>query len=178
MRISISALLPIVIGGLLSASPASAAPLLFTFTGNSFSGAQSASFTLDSNPTPDQINDQPVFGFGQIFFNNVSGTFNGQAGTASLISFGTGIASQFQIVGTSLGFAQFAGDTVFTGSFSNPVFSPGTYKFGGFSSGTLTISAIAAAVPEPATWAMMIAGFGMVGGALRHRRGNVRVSFG
>jgi hypothetical protein len=25
-------------------------------------------------------------------------------------------------------------------------------------------------VPEPATWAMMIAGFGMVGGALRRRR--------
>ncbi len=27
-----------------------------------------------------------------------------------------------------------------------------------------------AAVPEPATWTMMIAGFGLVGGALRRRR--------
>ncbi|MBS3962622.1 MAG: PEPxxWA-CTERM sorting domain-containing protein [Sandarakinorhabdus sp.] len=27
-----------------------------------------------------------------------------------------------------------------------------------------------ALVPEPATWAMMIAGFGLVGGALRRRR--------
>ena len=26
------------------------------------------------------------------------------------------------------------------------------------------------AVPEPATWTMMIAGFGLVGGALRRRR--------
>ena len=26
------------------------------------------------------------------------------------------------------------------------------------------------AVPEPATWAMMIVGFGLVGGALRRRR--------
>lgn len=26
------------------------------------------------------------------------------------------------------------------------------------------------AVPEPATWAMMIVGFGMVGGVLRRRR--------
>lgn len=34
------------------------------------------------------------------------------------------------------------------------------------------------AVPEPATWAMMIAGFGFVGGALRRRRRQVRVSFG
>jgi hypothetical protein len=30
-----------------------------------------------------------------------------------------------------------------------------------------------AAVPEPATWAMMIGGFGLVGGAMRRRRTNV-----
>ncbi|WP_245896640.1 PEPxxWA-CTERM sorting domain-containing protein [Sphingomonas fennica] len=33
------------------------------------------------------------------------------------------------------------------------------------------------AVPEPATWAMMITGFGMVGGAIRRRRASVSVSF-
>jgi hypothetical protein len=33
------------------------------------------------------------------------------------------------------------------------------------------------AVPEPANWAMMIAGFGMVGGAMRSRRGKTSVSF-
>ncbi|WP_394648929.1 PEPxxWA-CTERM sorting domain-containing protein [uncultured Sphingomonas sp.] len=32
------------------------------------------------------------------------------------------------------------------------------------------ISGVAAAVPEPATWAMMLLGFGMVGAASRHRR--------
>lgn len=31
-------------------------------------------------------------------------------------------------------------------------------------------ASVAAAVPEPATWAMMIGGFGVVGGALRRRR--------
>ena len=35
----------------------------------------------------------------------------------------------------------------------------------------------AAAVPEPATWAMMLGGFGLVGGAMR-RRQRARVSFG
>ncbi|MBO9713833.1 MAG: PEPxxWA-CTERM sorting domain-containing protein [Sphingomonas sp.] len=30
--------------------------------------------------------------------------------------------------------------------------------------------AFAHAVPEPATWAMMIVGFGMIGGAIRHRK--------
>jgi hypothetical protein len=37
-------------------------------------------------------------------------------------------------------------------------------------------ASVAGAVPEPATWAMMIGGFGMVGGAMRRRR-SVKVSF-
>lgn len=38
--------------------------------------------------------------------------------------------------------------------------------------------AIAAAVPEPATWAMMILGFGVIGGALRRaKRTTARVAF-
>jgi hypothetical protein len=40
--------------------------------------------------------------------------------------------------------------------------------------GTLTYAA--AAVPEPASWALMIAGFGLVGAAMRRR--SVRVAFG
>jgi hypothetical protein len=37
--------------------------------------------------------------------------------------------------------------------------------------------AYTAAVPEPATWAMMIAGFGVAGGALRRSRRTTRVTF-
>lgn len=42
------------------------------------------------------------------------------------------------------------------------------------------VSQLAAAVPEPATWALMLLGFGLIGGAMRSRRkdANVRVSFG
>ncbi|KQS01504.1 hypothetical protein ASG11_17780 [Sphingomonas sp. Leaf357] len=36
---------------------------------------------------------------------------------------------------------------------------------------------IAAAVPEIGTWGMMIAGFGMMGGAMRYRRRSVRIAF-
>lgn len=41
------------------------------------------------------------------------------------------------------------------------------------------VSELTAAVPEPATWALMLFGFGLVGGAMRSRRkdANVRVSF-
>ena len=35
-------------------------------------------------------------------------------------------------------------------------------------------SATAGGVPEPATWAMMLLGFGVIGGAMRHRRRTVR----
>lgn len=170
MKFPKSAILPLAIGGFVSATPAVAVPLLFNFTGQSITGPVTASFQLDSNPIPDRINDQSTFGFGQIFFNNIPGIFNGNSGIAPTISFGTGLASQFQISGTSAGFAQFGGQTVFTGPFSNPVFSPGTFTFSGFSSGTLIVSAIAAGVPEPATWAMMLTGFGMVGFGMRRRR--------
>jgi hypothetical protein len=37
---------------------------------------------------------------------------------------------------------------------------------------------LAAAVPEPAAWGMMIGGFGLAGGALRNRRRRTRVAFG
>ena len=155
----------------MTGTSADAAPLLFSFTGQAITGSVTASFTLDSNPVPDDINNQPAFGFGQVFFNNIPGIFNGKAETASTIAFGTGLAAQFQILGTSAGFAQFGGDTVFTGPFSNPVFSPGTFNFTGFSRGTLTVTpAATAAVPESATWAMMLVGFGLIGAALRTRR--------
>ena len=47
-------------------------------------------------------------------------------------------------------------------------------------SGNIRIdSALAAGVPEPATWGLMILGFGMVGGAMRRRaKTTARVSFG
>jgi PEP-CTERM motif len=51
------------------------------------------------------------------------------------------------------------------------------YAYGSFSTDSLTISALGA-VPEPASWAMMIAGFGLVGGAMRRRRGQtVKVGY-
>ncbi|HEY9579260.1 MAG TPA: FxDxF family PEP-CTERM protein [Rhizorhapis sp.] len=48
----------------------------------------------------------------------------------------------------------------------------GTSGGSGSYSGTLAF-----AVPEPASWAMMIAGFGLLGGAIRVRKRQVKVSF-
>lgn len=44
-----------------------------------------------------------------------------------------------------------------------------------FNAGNAQFAATFAAVPEPATWAMMIGGFGLIGGAMR-RRSSVRSS--
>lgn len=41
---------------------------------------------------------------------------------------------------------------------------------------TITVN-IGGAVPEPSTWAMMIGGFGAIGGVMRRRRRAARVSF-
>ena len=42
--------------------------------------------------------------------------------------------------------------------------------------GQFSFSAVSAAVPEPATWALFIIGFGAIGGALRRRNAVVRAS--
>lgn len=76
-------------------------------------------------------------------------------------------------------------------SFDNIVFDE-TPRYGGYESdnhtvgrftgqGTGTIvplvdSTFEASVPEPATWAMMVAGFGLVGAGMRHRATNVVVA--
>ena len=51
----------------------------------------------------------------------------------------------------------------------------GTNGGNGVYGGTIAFSP--GAVPEPAAWAMMIAGFGMVGGALRRRKVTTNVKF-
>lgn len=157
---------------LAASSPASAVPLVFNFSGPS----GTALFQLDSNPTPDF--SSTLIGSDQFGFNNVAGVFGGTPGVASTISFGSGsIFSAFSITAPNLGFTQFSSPTLFTGSRTAPVFSPGSFTLINpfFGNGSLTISAATAAVPEPASWAMMIGGFGLVGAAVRRRK--VAVSF-
>ncbi|MBM6577102.1 FxDxF family PEP-CTERM protein [Microvirga sp. SRT01] len=76
-------------------------------------------------------------------------------------------------------------------AFSSSSFSHGSYvltsgnyvltaavtlsPYGGGGGGVELISS--GAVPEPATWAMMIGGMGVVGGAMRRRRVSTKVSF-
>lgn len=65
--------------------------------------------------------------------------------------------------------SQFAGQTVnLRFQYQSDYFAPGDGVL--IDNLTVTGTKLASAVPEPATWAMMILGFGMAGAALRRRR--------
>ncbi|QKS02076.1 PEP-CTERM sorting domain-containing protein [Sphingomonas sp. CL5.1] len=70
---------------------------------------------------------------------------------------------------TSTGFTgngELHGIVQFTGTFTSISFTDTTENWHGL---TVGIAGIAGSVPEPATWAMMIAGFGLVGATMRRR---------
>lgn len=63
------------------------------------------------------------------------------------------------------GLGEVHGVLKFSGTFSSLTFTDTSENWHGF-----TLGLGAGGIPEPATWAMMIAGFGMVGATLRSRR--------
>ena len=66
---------------------------------------------------------------------------------------------------TSAGFYQLNNDSL-SGDLTNNL--PGAFR---------VLGPAGAAVPEPAAWALMIAGFGFVGGAMRRRQTSVRITY-
>nr|WP_089220247.1 PEPxxWA-CTERM sorting domain-containing protein [Sphingomonas laterariae] len=92
----------------------------------------------------------------------------GKVGTYTLDANGNPIAGTRRDFITGLNGAEGAVIDPLTGDFLFSTFGSGNGLFviSGF-------TAPPAAVPEPATWAMMIAGFGLVGGTLRRRHGTL-----
>ena len=169
-------LVPAAISAFAVAAPAHADTLLFDFAG----GERSFSFILDTDQSPDTTRD--VLGSSEIGYNNVSGMFNGvgtSSDTATRITFGTGFLAPINIVAPGFGFGNFGGPDLFNGSLTDPIFNLGTFSLfqANTGGGSLTISQVSGAVPEPATWAMLMLGFGIMGYALRRtRRTKVKTS--
>ena len=158
----------------LASAPASAATFLFTTTGLTIN------FSLPDSPTP-------AFALAGQGFRapSTSATVNGNPQTLFSITFlntnynlEPGISGGFTYDGNATNV--FNGAQLYSGTEANPTFLAGTYQLSQFQSGTagvLVISGVGGAVPEPATWALLILGFGLTGAAMRRRTSSVAVSY-
>jgi hypothetical protein len=157
---------------LLSAYPVGAAEVMFNFSGTGFFGG-----TLDGTgilTTSDMSSINPLNGFEAQTITGITGTFNGSEITGLAGVFGANnlfySTGPFFVDGNGLGFttAGISANLFVTNGTSYRVNTQGA----GLLTGLVTASAtpLAAAVPEPATWAMMLLGFGGMGVALRRRR--------
>lgn len=152
-----------------TAMPASAATLLYSFVPTS-GGVQRFTFNVDSNPVVSTAADFAfTTGVQNLTIGGVarSGTFD--------FTFQSGFDGGFDstVVGGYLG------PQLFTGSNSAPTLRTGAFALTdgpNNATGTLTVTTVAA-IPEPATWAMMVIGFGLAGSAMRRRRITTRVSY-
>lgn len=111
------------------------------------------SFTIDSGDT--YTFDQTATPFYYYSGQGIEGFANGV--TSNVFRFNTATGAFVATDNTTFSVTNSSG-TSFTGT--NGVT---------FTGGSGISSAITASVPEPATWAMMIAGFGLVGGTMRRR---------
>lgn len=151
---------------LLCAFPAAAATLVHFELG----GPHSASFDIRQQPLPTS------YALGSSFdLAGVTGVFDGAAGIRTVRFFNNALDGGFSVVGdfvanyTQLYSGTEARPSIYTGDFL--LVDPVTGATSGliiYQSGTV------GDIPEPATWMTLIAGFGLVGAGLRHRRRAVR----
>ena len=130
-----------------------------------------------------------------MYFNNGQTTYLGQLGASSLLLNGADLQTTPLGMAYNPVFGLFATDpsrTILTSNDLNelpigvPNFTSQSFSFSAFSGGynlgfvsnnMLTAISVAGGVPEPATWAMFIGGFGLIGSAMRsHRRVGVHFS--
>jgi hypothetical protein len=159
------------------AAPASAAQYVFTFATSTplFGGAVNGNGVFTTSDVATTVGGQTAFAI-----TSITGSVNGSnivAPTAA--SYGNYFTTGSTFLdGSGLRFFTAAGndirlfyqDTV--SQYRVNTFSPGSSSYV-----TVTTSPVATAVPEPATWAMMIGGFAAIGGTLRNRRRKATVSF-
>ena len=146
------------------ASAADAAGILkFVLTGE-----YSETWKLPASPVPSSFNEA------SFYMDDVAGTWNGEPGSRTVyFPYITANRGSFALYSDDGADFVGSGEPLFTGSVDEPVFRLGifvmTKAFGPPGDGILTISN---AVPEPASWALMITGFGVVGATMR--RGTAR----
>ncbi len=165
------------------ATPADAALLRFTVfgfdTGSGLTPApvEFALFEIESSPTVEPINVNPGTGFG---LRDVAGIFQYgdtiRTDPQAINFFHADIGGGFAI-GEDF-FLLYDSPQLYTGPEATPTFTAGSFTLTDTRSRSqisLTVQQVAA-VPEPASWAMMLTGFGLVGGMMRYRRRTTTMS--
>ncbi len=144
------------------AAPAEATVLDFDLA---VSNGADSTWTLPSSPVP-----QYYFSDGTEIAVSLTGAYS----SADLIEFRTSSNKGGLIVG-NLGFG---GAQIFGGTTDAPIFAPGIFDLTGTSRPSSNETAVLTitAVPEAATWAMMLVGLGLVG-AVARRRQQVRIAY-
>ena len=154
-------------------SSSSITPLLLTRTDN----GTTATFTIVGVGL---LRNAVAGGVNTFDFNVVSGTNITTANTYFGFSYDNGGVVTFDYYTPPAGSGTFVGSQgvsgVFGGTFNADFSSQPDNAYNALDARTYSINATA--VPEPATWALMILGFGMVGFGLRRvRKQSVRVTF-
>lgn len=143
---------------------ASAADVTFAVTGD-----YTASWTIPDGTLPDESSNQGLA------YYSIAGKFPGSTAGSAYLDFysqSNGGGMMISDADSPAILATLYGLQLYDEPAAAPVWKTGTFKMvgnNGTGSYTLTI-AQATAVPEAATWMLMIAGVGMIGGALRQRR--------
>lgn len=164
-----------------AAAPASAAEFAFEFEGDALigSGPITGSGIFTVSDTPITVNGEEAF---QI--TGISGLLNGSAITGLVPGiFGANnvfYKTEFFVRGQGIGFENEAGQT------ANLFLQQGSrYRVNtinpfttGFVDASVQQVNVNGAVPEPATWMMMLIGFMAVGAGMRYRRKTMSVSYG
>lgn len=157
----------------LAATPASAAQYMFTFQTSTAAGSQ-----LFGGPATGSgiftTSDTPITVGGQTAYTilSITGTVNGSAIVAPTLAGGYGnyfTTGPFFLDGSGVNFRNAAGTSIaFFNQSNNGLYRINTQN--PFTSSYLVATSSAvSAVPEAATWGMMILGFGMMGSAMRRR---------
>ena len=157
--------------GMAVASPAAAAQFNFSFATSTplFGGPVTGSGIFTTSDTAMTVAGRTAFAI-----TSITGMVNGFAIDAPTGSYGNYFTTGPSFLdGSGTVFSNSDGrriDFFFqdtAGQYRVNTFSPGSSSFVSASS-----SPVAAAVPEASTWAMMLTGFGVVGGAMRRRSRN------
>ncbi len=144
------------------AAPAQATVLNFDLA---VSNGDDSTWTLPSAPVP-------------IFYDTtitrIDTSFTGTYSGLPFVTFAAGGG-----VTASFGTDEFNGSQIFGGTTAAPTFAPGVFDLTGSFGDVVDDTAVltVTAVPEAATWAMMLVGLGVIG-AVARRRQNVRVAYG